>query len=386
MSDFLKAAHYTDRKNPLPHQDAAWHFAWRCLDPEEQAEFLDLFRAAIPSKTEPLENNWAGILEGARNASAKYPELVAAQWALESGWGKHFSGKWNPFGLKAASGGTPCPTTEVVAGMTVHEVAYFQDFKDLQEAIDFLVSRWYKDFDGHSGVERGADREEAARLLTKEGYATDPNYSRKLIDLMNQHAARPQPTAKTVQQEVGTWRTKVNALNLSQPDARTCQATCIAMAVGDRDIVGIRALLSSKGVPGNPETMKQVIETYNVAYQYESNASLDKCVAWLKAGELLITHGWFTKSGHVIVLDGVQERPDGSIGFDVKDPWSEFDAPSWSYNKSSKFFDGYYSDRAIFAACVASHSCVHAASIYKRNPVLGEMSGMWVHRFMAPSA
>ena len=39
-----------------------------------------------------------------RLSGAAHPQLVAAQWALESGWGKTPSGKNNYFGIKAGSG------------------------------------------------------------------------------------------------------------------------------------------------------------------------------------------------------------------------------------------------------------------------------------------
>lgn len=44
MSNFLAAAKATS-KPPLPHQQAAWNWAWELLAPDEQATFLDKFRA-----------------------------------------------------------------------------------------------------------------------------------------------------------------------------------------------------------------------------------------------------------------------------------------------------------------------------------------------------
>ena len=44
MSNFLAAAKATS-KPPLPHQQAAWNWAWELLAPDEQAAFLDKFRA-----------------------------------------------------------------------------------------------------------------------------------------------------------------------------------------------------------------------------------------------------------------------------------------------------------------------------------------------------
>ena len=34
-----------------------------------------------------IPNTWEGFYAYAKEAGAKYPELVAAQWALESGYG-----------------------------------------------------------------------------------------------------------------------------------------------------------------------------------------------------------------------------------------------------------------------------------------------------------
>ncbi|NBV70201.1 MAG: hypothetical protein EBR69_05875, partial [Synechococcaceae bacterium WB4_2_0805] len=45
MSNFVKAACATSRPAPLPHQQAAWNWAWELLAPDEQQEFLSKFRA-----------------------------------------------------------------------------------------------------------------------------------------------------------------------------------------------------------------------------------------------------------------------------------------------------------------------------------------------------
>ena len=184
------------------------------------------------------------------------------------------------------------------------------------------------------------------------------------------------------EKEVGLFSTQVSALNLSQPDASTCQSACIAMAVGDKNIRGIRNKLTSIGVAGDTAVMGKVIRDYGVNYEFDDNASLSEMRDWLRAGEFLITHGWFTGSGHVICLDGVYVDPDTlSYKFDVKDPWSEFDAASWSYNKPGvKFYDGFYSSHLIYASCVAGVSVPHAASLYKAKSLDSNRKGAWVHR------
>jgi len=133
----------------------------------------------------PVENTWKGVKEAAKVAGAKYPEVVAAQWALESSWGKHTSGKHNYFGLKGS--GTERETKEFINGQWITVRAGFIDFPDLQTCVSYLVDRWYRDYKNYKGVNRAVSREDCARLLQKEGYATDPSYPEKLIKLMSDH-------------------------------------------------------------------------------------------------------------------------------------------------------------------------------------------------------
>jgi len=139
-------------------------------------------------QTQPIttyDNTWAGVKAAAKDAGAKYPEVVAAQWALESGFGKHFSGQWNAFGLKGS--GTERETKEFINGKWITIRAGFIDFPDLQTCVSYLVDRWYRDYKNYKGVNRAVSREDCARLLQKEGYATDPSYPEKLIRLMNEN-------------------------------------------------------------------------------------------------------------------------------------------------------------------------------------------------------
>jgi hypothetical protein len=114
------------------------------------------------------------------------PELVAAQWALESGYGKFVSGRNNFFGLKGD--GSDKKTQEFINGQWVTITDSFIDFPDLLSCVMYLVDHWYKDYKNYRGCNNAATREEAAEWLYKEGYATDPNYPGKLIALMDQHA------------------------------------------------------------------------------------------------------------------------------------------------------------------------------------------------------
>jgi lysozyme len=181
--------------------------------------------------------------------------------------------------------------------------------------------------------------------------------------------------------ERSQWVTQIKALNLSQPDSVTCQAACIGMAVGNLDIMKIRSELIGRGDAGSPAVMAAVIRNYGRPYIYDGSASMAKIYQWLKAGEFLITHGWFTGSGHVICLDGLKRQGNG-YSIDVKDPWSQFNESAWAYNLGSKFFDGFYSDRCIYAACCAGASVADAKRVYQAGKVDTARGGMWVHRFL----
>lgn len=197
-------------------------------------------------------------------------------------------------------------------------------------------------------------------------------------------AAKPGKPATGSRPAVSEWRTVINGLKLSQPDAVTCQATCIAMAVGDKDIQGIRRKLTAIGTAGDPAVMGRVIRSYGVPYRYEGDACLEDVYGWLKAGEFLITHGWFTGAGHVICLDGLRQVPRSSrYELNVADPWGEFDFPTWKYLPTVKFFDGFYSELGIYASCVAGASATDASRIYRAGEVDRTRRGMWVHRFQA---
>jgi hypothetical protein len=181
--------------NEEQHQIEAWNWLQGQLSPSTLESFALKYRT--PKVNTGIPNTWEGVVEGAKKAGAKFPEVVAAQWALESGWGKHFSGEWNAFGLKG--NGTNVNTQEFINGNWVTIKDGFLDFPDLQTSIEYLVDRWYKDYKHFKGVNRGSDRNEVAQLLVKEGYATDPEYATKLIQILDRKLGvipvteRPQP-------------------------------------------------------------------------------------------------------------------------------------------------------------------------------------------------
>jgi len=158
-------------------------------------------------------NTWEGVRQAGEDAGAKYPELVAAQWALESGYGKHTSGKHNYFGLKGT--GTGKETKEFVDGKWITITAEFIDFSDLGACVRYLVTRWYKDWDKYEGVNRAATREDAAKALVDQGYATDPTYAEKLIKLMDERAPSSVVSKPVVKAEPKSILYRIEAVHVT---------------------------------------------------------------------------------------------------------------------------------------------------------------------------
>jgi len=189
--------------------------------------------AAVRSRG--YDNTWAGVASAAKAAGALYPELVAAQWALESGWGKHTSGKNNYFGIKGS--GTTRSTQEFEGGKFVTTDAEFQDFASLYDCVVYLVERWYKDWKQYKGVNNAANREAGAHQLVKEGYATDPEYAKKLIALMQKEV----PSAQKPSQ-VESYASKPEVLRIAaRQDTVLKKSTKQAIELGDKEVLQVPA-------------------------------------------------------------------------------------------------------------------------------------------------
>lgn len=173
----------------LPHQNAALQELEdeiNRLDPTilmRGSEWYNTWNSAPQVKPAVFDNTWDGIFNCAQEAGARFPQVVAAQWALESAWGQHTSGKNNYFGIKGK--GTIKTTWEDYGNGPVVIKDEFKDFETPMDCITDLVDKWYKDYRTYKGVNRAITPEQCATLLKSEGYATDPNYASKLVSIMN---------------------------------------------------------------------------------------------------------------------------------------------------------------------------------------------------------
>lgn len=186
VGPFGKGIHYS-LANWLPRWTAggeAWFVDLHLIEEEKPNQEKSVKATETGPRYEP---NWAAVEAIAIDAGARWPEVVAAQWALESGWGKHTSGKNNFFGIKGTPG-TVQETKEFLNGKWVTITDTFKDYPSPEACIEDLIRLWYKDYKGYKGVNRATSWEECCHLLRREGYATDPDYPRKLIRLITENS------------------------------------------------------------------------------------------------------------------------------------------------------------------------------------------------------
>jgi len=120
------------------------------------------------------------------------PRYLVAQAALETGWGKSMirqkdgSNSHNLFGIKATnwSGESAMArTTEYVNGRAVKQVEGFRAYASFEQSFDDFVSLLQNSDRYQSAVNAGGDSERFVRELQKAGYATDPQYARKVSQI-----------------------------------------------------------------------------------------------------------------------------------------------------------------------------------------------------------
>ena len=162
-------------------------------DPECRALTAAMGAAVTAAALAPRATNPAltpDIIKAAQASQQKWgipASITLAQWAQESGWGKHMPpGSNNPFGIKAV-GNQPfvqVPTREFFNGQWVTIQAKFRAFSSIADA-----------FDAHAELLATSSAYAAARTFENDPakfanaltgvYATDPNYGTELNSIIS---------------------------------------------------------------------------------------------------------------------------------------------------------------------------------------------------------
>ncbi len=152
-------------------------------------------RSAVWDSPESFARDVWPHAERVANELGVAPEAVLAQAALETGWGRHVmadrdgASSYNLFGIKAGQGWNG----EIVAQQTLEfdgeiprsEFARFRAYSDVGATFDDYATLLQENPRySRVGGQRG-DVRAFAEALQQSGYATDPDYARKIEEIAN---------------------------------------------------------------------------------------------------------------------------------------------------------------------------------------------------------
>lgn len=117
--------------------------------------------------------------------------LTIAQAILESNWGRSALAQapnYNLFGIKGDYNGAYCtfPTSEYINGKWCTVNANFRKYPSWAESLanhSALFNRW----DRYSNLRENYNYRDVCNKVREDGYATDPSYSVKLINIIEQY-------------------------------------------------------------------------------------------------------------------------------------------------------------------------------------------------------
>jgi flagellar protein FlgJ len=142
--------------------------------------------------------------EKAARALGVDPHALLAQAALETGWGKsvpcNADGQcsFNLFGIKASgqwSGATVnVPTLEFEEGVAVPKVERFRSYESAGDSFMDYARLIASSPRYENAVGAGSDVATFASALQQGGYATDPDYARKVVALAKEVRAALDPS------------------------------------------------------------------------------------------------------------------------------------------------------------------------------------------------
>jgi len=143
---------------------------------------------------EEREQFISGLLPHAESAARELgvdPQNLIAQAALETGWGRSQPGhSHNLFGIKAGGSWTGASvqanTEEFAGGVSSRVDADFRAYGSQRESVQDYV-RLIRDNPRYAGaLNTGDDIQAFASALQRGGYATDPDYARKLVTVADE--------------------------------------------------------------------------------------------------------------------------------------------------------------------------------------------------------
>jgi peptidoglycan hydrolase FlgJ len=162
-------------------------------EPMSRQEFIDAVRPAAQRVASQLGVD---------------PDTLVAHAALETGWGRSLprnsdgATSFNLFGLKAGqswSGAVAAARThEVENGSRVSQMADFRSYASADECLQDYARVLGQNPRYAGALNTGSDTAAFAQALQRGGYATDPDYANKLVNVARQlKSATPAPISRS---------------------------------------------------------------------------------------------------------------------------------------------------------------------------------------------
>ncbi|MGC9502991.1 C39 family peptidase [Baaleninema sp.] len=185
-------------------------------------------------------------------------------------------------------------------------------------------------------------QDEALAYLERELRRTNPELLEAESDFATIWRTPPQPEA--VQKTKPGLAAQVNLPipYLSQLDnannpSGSCNVTCVAMCLAylghpAKNAQGqqledelYQYCLDYNLSRHSPIDLAKLVRAYGYKDNFQPDAKWGEVKEWLASGNPIITHGWFTRSGHIVVIRGYNDR-----GWVVNDPYGEW--YEWGYD------------------------------------------------------
>jgi flagellar protein FlgJ len=161
-------------------------------------------RAGQKASISNTQENFVMLLKPhAEKAAAELninPDVLIAQVALETGWGKHVihdkqgGNSFNLFNIKANTGWqgdkVNVTTLEYRNGVATNEKSDFRKYTNYAESFSDYVNLMKNNPRYQQALSAGKNSSAYADALQSAGYATDPGYAKKIKGLLNSDAIR----------------------------------------------------------------------------------------------------------------------------------------------------------------------------------------------------
>ena len=166
--------------------------------------------AMSSKKTQTPEEFIAELMPFAEKAAAALnvkTDVILAQAALETGWGKHVlhdaqgNSSFNMFNIKKSSSwqgeSVGVKSLEFKQGVAQQEHSSFKKYSDylhsVTDYVELMKSPRYQ-----QALSAGKDSKKYAEALQRSGYATDPNYANKIKQLLASDTIKNAVSSSTV--------------------------------------------------------------------------------------------------------------------------------------------------------------------------------------------